>query len=72
VRARSCAILHEKMHTEVVVLQVGDNFFEIVFAERCKYLLLVFSADHDVADSSMPYFISFYIEFINRIFYYIV
>ena len=70
--ARSCAVLGGKGGTEVVVLEVGDYFFEIVFAQRREYFLLVLPAHHDVANSNSTYFISFYIEFISNIFYSIV
>lgn len=55
----------------VVVLEIRDNLFEIVLAERCENLFLILLAHNDVADLQGKYLINFYIEFINRIFYYI-
>lgn len=59
------------MDTLVFILKVGDDFFEVIFTQRCEYLFLVLSADHDMTISSGLYFINFSIEFIKRIFYYI-
>jgi hypothetical protein len=55
----------------VVVLEVGYDLLDVVFTEGGEDLLLVLLAHDDVAASSHAYFISFYIEFISRAFYYI-
>ena len=59
------------MDTLVFVLEVRDDFFEVIFTQGCEYLFLILSAYDDMTKWSSSYFINFSIEFIRRIFYYI-
>lgn len=70
-QVRFCVTLHGKESTLVIVFEVGDDLFEVVFAEGGEYLFLVLFAHDDVTGSAYGYFISFYIEFISRAFSYI-
>lgn len=58
------------MFTDIFVIKIGDDFLEVIFAEGCKYFLLVLFADHDVTMLMRGYFMSFYMELMRSNFYY--